>query len=280
MRACLSPVSAAHDSAALSAPPCACDPLRAEPPLRARDLCFAYRQRPVLSGANLTLGPGEVVALLGVNGAGKSTLLRLLLGLIRPSSGAVLLEGRPIQSWRPREVARRLAYVPQAHVAPFPYSVREVVLLGRLPTRGLFRAPDRADRAAADAALEHLGIAHLAARPYTEVSGGERQLALIARALAQGARLLVLDEPATGLDFGHQLRLLDRLGALAGEGYGVLMTTHHPEHALMAATRVLLMRAGRVEAEGAPREVVTPARVQALYGIEASLLAPALRCWQ
>jgi iron complex transport system ATP-binding protein len=248
--------------------------------LMAADLSFAYRSRQVLKGARLQLGPGEVISLLGANGAGKSTLLRLLLGLLRPTTGEVMLSGRPIATWRRRDVARRVAYVPQVHVVPFPYSMREVVLLGRLPIGGLFRAPDRADHEVVDAVMEHLGIVHLAERPYTEVSGGERQLALIARALAQGARLLILDEPATGLDFGHQLRLLDKLSALATEDYGVLMTTHHPEHALMASTRVLLMRDGRIEADGAPRDVVTPANVQSLYDIDARLLGPAMRCWQ
>lgn len=240
--------------------------------LRARDVHFAFRQRLVLTGANLDLHTGEVVALLGANGAGKSTLLRLLLGLLRPTSGEVRLEERALGRWNRREIARRLAYVPQVHATPFPYTVHEVVLLGRLPAGSLFRAPGREDREMADSVLERLGIAHLATRPYTEISGGERQLTLIARALAQGARLLILDEPATGLDYGHQLRLLERLGRLAGEGYGVLMTTHHPEHALIASTRVLLMRSGRIEADGTPADVVTAATIQQLYGVRVDAL--------
>lgn len=228
---------------------------------------FSWRQRRVLDGASLALNPGEVVSLLGANGAGKSTLLRLLLGLLKPAAGAVTLHGRPLGDWRQRDLARQLAYVPQVHVTPFPYTVREVALLGRLPASGLFRAPTAADHAAADAALQHLAIAHLANRSYTEISGGERQLALIARALAQGARLLVMDEPAAGLDYGHQLRLLERLAILAGEGYGILMTTHHPEHALVASHRVLLMRDGRIEADGPPDAVVTAQNIQRLYGV-------------
>lgn len=236
-------------------------------PLRARDLHFAFRQRLVLSGVNLSLATGEVVSLLGANGAGKSTLLRLLLGLLHPASGEVLLDGQTMDSWPRQQIACRLAYVPQVHVTPFPYTVREIILLGRLPAGSLFRAPSRADHEAVDEVLEHLGIAPLATRPYTEISGGERQLALIGRALAQGARLLIMDEPATGLDYGHQLRLLDRLSMLAEEGYGVLMTTHHPEHALIASTRVLLMRDGRIEADGRPEEVVTAETIHRLYGV-------------
>lgn len=248
--------------------------------LVANNLHFRYRRRNVLNGVNLSLGTGEVVSLLGVNGAGKSTLLRLLLGLIEPSAGNVELAGRCIRTWRRRALAGHLAYVPQDHVAPFPFSVRDIVQLGRLPAGGLFRLPSKSDQGAVDAALALVGIGHLASRPYTEISGGERQLALIARALAQGARLLVLDEPASGLDYGHQLRLLDRLAGLAREGYGVLMSTHHPEHALLASTRVLLMKNGRIEADGPPRQVITGEGLQSLYGLSAEQLAPALACWQ
>lgn len=240
--------------------------------LAVRNLHFSYRRRPVLRGIDFDLAPGEVISLLGANGAGKSTLLRLLLGLLPPERGTVLLENRTLTAWRRRELARHLAYVPQVHVTPFPYSVRDIVLLGRLPGGSLFRAPNAADHAAVAAVLERLGIAHLAERPYTEISGGERQLCLIGRALAQGARLLIMDEPATGLDYGHQLRLLERLGQLAGEGYGILMTTHHPEHALIASSRVLLLRDGRIAADGPPQQVVTAAAIESLYGVPVAVL--------
>lgn len=235
--------------------------------LLARELSFDYRQRPVLQGVNLHLRPGEVVALLGANGAGKSTLLRLLLGLQMPSAGEILLDERPLHQRPRRDIAQRLAYVPQAHVAPFPYRVSEVVLLGRLAASGLFAAPSAVDRRIAEAALTRLGIAHLAERPYSEISGGERQLALIARALTQEARLLILDEPATGLDYGHQMRLLSILRSLATDGYGVLMSTHHPEHALIAADRVLLLHQGRIAASGPPAETITTAAIELLYGL-------------
>lgn len=237
------------------------------PRLDACGLHFAYRGRPVLAGAGLSLGAGELVSLLGANGAGKSTLLRLLLGFVRPQRGEVRLAGRPLHAYPRRQLAQRLAYVPQLHQAPFPYSVREVVLLGRLPATGLLRPPGQADRETVEAVLERLGIAHLAGRAYTEISGGERQLALIARALAQGAKILVLDEPMSGLDYGHQMRLLERLRSLAREGYAILKTTHHPEHALLASTRVALLRGGGIEADGPPQEVVTPAAIERLYGV-------------
>ena len=235
--------------------------------LRASHLHFAYRHRLVLQGVSLTVQPGEVLALLGGNGAGKSTLLRLLLGLLRPTGGEVRLHERPLSAWPRRALARELAYVPQLHQAPFPYRVREVVLLGRLPSHGLLAAPSRADHQAADAALAELELTALAERRYTELSGGERQRVLIARALAQGARLLVFDEPSNGLDYGGQLRLLARMRRLAQAGHGVLFTTHHPDHARQAADRVALLADGRIDADGAPAEVLTEAAVARLYGL-------------
>ncbi len=236
--------------------------------LQAKGLHFAYRGRAVLQGVDLTVGEGEVVSLLGANGAGKSTLLRLMLGLLAPERGEVLWQGQSLRSWPRRMVAQALAYVPQVHVMPFPYAVREVVMLGRLPQTGLMRAPLAADHVAVEAALSRLGILHLAERPYTEISGGERQLTLIARALAQGARLLLMDEPVTGLDYGHQVRLLMLLKSLANEGYGVLKSSHHPEHVAMASSRVVLLQQGHIMADGPPEQVLTASAMRALYGID------------
>ncbi len=227
----------------------------------------AYRGRVVLDGASLALRPGEVVSLLGANGAGKSTLLRILLGLLTPSAGRVSLDGRPLAAYARRELAGKLAYVPQVHATPFPYTVRQIVSLGRLPASGLFAALSGDDRDAVEQAIARLGIEHLAARPYTEISGGERQLALIARALAQGSRLLVMDEPATGLDYGNQIALLDLLHSLAVDGYGILKTTHHPDHVLAGSDRVALLQHGRIVADGAPADVLTAARLSELYGV-------------
>jgi iron complex transport system ATP-binding protein len=235
--------------------------------LHAEGVHFAYNGRAVLRGASLTIRPGEVVSLLGSNGAGKTTLLRLLLGLARPSSGSVCLNGKPLARYGRRELALHLAYVPQTHVTPFPYKVQEVAMLGRLPYTGLTRAPSREDQRVVGATLERLGIAHLAERPYSQVSGGERQLTLIARALAQGARILVMDEPVSGLDYGNQLRFLAHLRALAADGYSVVKATHHPEHALLAATRVVLLCDGAIVRDGPAGEVVTPDAIRQLYGV-------------
>ncbi|PMR78809.1 ABC transporter ATP-binding protein [Billgrantia endophytica] len=240
--------------------------------LRASRLLFRRAQRKVLDGVDLTLAPGDILALLGANGAGKTTLLRCLLGLLRPHAGGISLDDVPLATLSRRALARRIAYVPQVHAAPFPYSVREVVGLGRLPHHGPFAAPSEADRAAVEAAIDQLGIGALAKRPYTELSGGERQLTLIARALAQGARLLIMDEPVSGLDFGHQMRLLERLERLAADGYGILKTTHHPDHALACASRVALLHEGRIEADGPPAEVLSPQAIRRLYRVDVEIL--------
>jgi len=192
--------------------------------LAARDIHFAYRGRQVLDGANLALGPGELVCLLGANGAGKSTLLRTLLGLLEPQRGEVRLDDQPLAALARRQFAQRVAYVPQVHAAPFPYRVREVALMGRLPANGLLRAPGGADRRVVDTVLERLGISHLAERPYTEVSGGERQRFTIARALATEAEILLADEPTANLDLDHALATLDLFRRLATVGKTVLLT--------------------------------------------------------
>ena len=236
--------------------------------LTVEDVHFAYRGRPVLRGVSLAIHPGEVVSLLGANGAGKTTLLRLLLGLSRPSTGRVCLNGKPLARYGRRELAHHLAYVPQTHITPFPYKVQEIVMLGRLPHTGLTHSPSRHDRDVVAEMLDRLGIAGLAERPYTEISGGERQLTLIARALAQGARILVMDEPVSGLDYGNQLRFLAHLRALAADGYSVVKATHHPEHALLAATRVALLCDGAIVRDGPACDVVTPATIRQLYGVE------------
>ena len=242
------------------------------PGLVGLDLAFQRGARAVLDGASLAIGGGEVVALLGANGSGKTTLLRLLMGFLTPARGRIFLDGDPLATLSRRAIARKIAYVAQLHAAPFPYLVRDVVALGRLPQSGWFGGASAQDRAQVDDVLDRLNIAHLAERPYTEISGGERQLALIGRALAQGVEMLIMDEPMTGLDYGAQLRLIALLRALATEGKGVVMSTHHPEHAHWACDRVALLKSGRIETEGPPGEVLTAAAIHTLYGVRVATL--------
>jgi len=235
--------------------------------LRAENLGYRLGQRLILQDISLTLNAGDNIALLGANGAGKSTLLRLLLGLLRPSSGQVQLGNQPLSALSRRAIAQQLAYVPQSHVPSFPYTAEHIVAQGRLPATGLGRAPGAADRDAVSQALAQLGIEALRERLYTELSGGERQLVLIARALVQQARIIILDEPITGLDFGHQLRLLALLQRLAEQGLCVLSSSHRPEQALAASNRVLVLHDGRLIADGAPAAVIDSDLMQRLYHV-------------
>ena len=233
--------------------------------LRATQLAVGYPGHAVGSGFELCLQPGRVMALLGPNGGGKTTLLKTLLGLLRPLGGQVELDGQPLHTLSATARARRLAYVPQSHAGAFAFSVADLVLMGRTAHGSLFAAPSAHDRAVAQAAIERLGIAHLAARPATMISGGERQLALIARALAQEAQLVVLDEPTAALDFGNQGKVMREIRRLANEGLGVLFTTHDPNHATRFADQALLIRQGRTLANGPVAEVVTQAQLERLY---------------
>ena len=249
--------------------------------LEARGLSFGYDGVPVGEGIDLDLAGGEIVCLLGPNGGGKTTLFRTLLGVLPPIAGEVRVAGQPLTRWSRRERAQLLGWVPQAHAGLFAFTVEDVVLMGRTARRGRFAAPSQRDRAASLSALERLGIGRLAGRVYTQISGGERQLTLIARALAQEAGVLILDEPTASLDFGNQLRVLSEVRRLRDAGIGILMSTHQPEHALEIADRISLLEAGRIVAQGPPRETATPERLARLYAADlaavAARLAPAGR---
>ena len=240
--------------------------------LEARELGFGYPSRRIGSGASFRLAEGEVLCLLGPNGSGKTTLFKTLLGLLPAQAGEVLLDGRPVARMSRQRLARSLAYVPQAHEAYFPFSVLETVLMGRTAHVGLFSTPGPRDADIAARALETLGIDHLADAEYTRISGGERQLTLIARALAQEPRIVVMDEPTANLDFGNQTLVLERVAALARAGIGVVMATHDPDHAFLCAHRVAMLHEGALSGLGRPEEVITPASLRELYGVDVDVV--------
>jgi len=240
--------------------------------LAARNLSFGYADRPIGQGIDLTVAAGEVLCLLGPNGSGKTTLFKTLLGLLKPQAGSVRLAERDIQTFSRRELARMLAYVPQAGGGYFPYTVLETVLMGRTARIGPFAMPSRHDRAAAEAALAALRIETLRDQVYTRLSGGQRQLVLIARALAQEPRFLIMDEPAASLDFGNQVLVLSRIRMLAERGIGIVLSTHDPDHAFTCADRVALLHGGRLLACGPAQAVVTAANLRHLYGAEVAVV--------
>lgn len=248
----------------------------APPLLEARSLAIGHAGVALGAPFALSVQPGEVLCLLGPNGCGKTTLFRTLLGLLPAVRGEVDLQGTPLRAHDRAARARRMGYVPQAAPLPFAWRVREVVAMGRAAHLGLLAAPGCADEAIADDCLRELGLQALADRTVTTLSGGERQLVLIARALAQQAQLLVMDEPTASLDFGNQLRILDTVRRLADRGIGVLLSTHQPQHALQVADRIALMSTGSLQALGPARQVATPERLATLYGVDAARVAAAL----
>jgi iron complex transport system ATP-binding protein len=235
--------------------------------LAATDLAFGYRDREVGRGLGLALAPGEVLCVLGPNGAGKTTLFRTLLGLLPVRGGQVTLNGRALEALSRDEIARNIAYVPQASPIPFDFTVREVVEMGRTAHLGALAQPGRRDREIAAAALDRLGIAAIAGRTLGSVSGGERQLALIARALATGARSIVMDEPTASLDLGNQSRVLGEIRRLRAADIAILLCSHDPDHAFRVADRALLLEKGKVLAQGNVGEILVAENLSKLYGV-------------
>lgn len=235
--------------------------------IETRALATGYPNHPVGRDISLTIAGGKVTALLGPNGCGKTTLFRTLLGLLKPQGGRVLIGGDDLAELPRGEIAKRAAYVPQVVEGYFPFTVLDVVLMGRAPHLGMFSAPGAEDRRIAEGALDELRIAHLSGRPFTAISGGQRQLALIARALAQQAPVIFMDEPTASLDFANQFHVLDCVRRLAGAGRTIVVSSHHPDHALRFADRAVLMKDGGILADGPTVEVLTGTALSDVYGM-------------
>ena len=236
--------------------------------LEAHNLQFSYGDRPVLRGVSVRLAAGEVVALIGPNGSGKSTLLRVLLGQLCAAAGEVLWDGRNVRAWPRRELARRVAYLPQSPTAEPEQTVLDVLRNGRAPYWGAFGVESARDVAVVDQVARQLGLHDFLRRPIGELSGGQRQSVFVGRCLVQEPAALLLDEPNTFLDLRHQVELVRLLKNLAkARGLGILMASHDLNLAAMVAHRLVLLDEGVVAMEGGPFAVLEPSLVSRVYGI-------------
>lgn len=241
-----------------------------------KDLSFSYGKKQILFNMDFHADDGDLTAVLGPNGAGKSTFFRSILGFLKPSSGNILLNGKDITSLSRSDIAKEIAYIPQTISTVFNYSVLDTVLMGITHTLKAFRSPDASQKARALEILDQLGIAHLAYSGCGNISGGERQLVLLARALIQDARILLMDEPTANLDYGNQYKVMQRISGLAEQGYTVIFSTHDPNQALLHSNRIFVMKKGRSVINGSPSEVLTEKNLSELYGIGVTLTDVAL----
>ena len=240
--------------------------------IRVEDLVCGYHPgKPVIGPLSFEIKKGDIACLIGPNGIGKTTLFKTILGLLKPMGGAIHVNGRNYRDYSAKDFARTVAYVPQGHIPPFPYSVRDVVVMGCNPNMHELSSPGKEEYALADEMRELMNILHLADRDYTEVSGGERQMVMIARALAQKTRLLIMDEPTTHLDYGNETLVLSQVRKLAGLGYTIVMITHAPSHAFLFANQVLAVGKNGFFAQGDPALVLTEDNLRTLYGVDIQL---------
>jgi iron complex transport system ATP-binding protein len=239
--------------------------------IKVHDAAFDYGERNIFNGLTFEVEKGDILCILGSNGCGKTTLLRCLRGFLKLKNGSCYLDGRDILSLKTTELAREIGFVFQEHTAPFPYSVIEVVKMGRAPHLGMFSSPTRHDTEIAEKALETVGISHLSDRKYTQISGGERQLAVIARTLAQGPDVILMDEPTSALDFKNQALVLRMINKLAKQGITIILSTHFPNHALLYTCKVAMMNHGDFIAFGPANEVITEGNLKNTYGIDVKI---------
>ncbi|MGC7590844.1 ABC transporter ATP-binding protein [Bisgaard Taxon 46] len=244
--------------------------------IQLNNLSIGYKKTVLASEINLQLEANQIICLLGANGCGKTTLLKTILGLLPALSGEILLQNRPHFEWTQKQLAQFIGYVPQVHHL-FHFTVQEVVLMGRTAHLSWYSAPKKSDIEIAEQCLDTLGIAHLSQRFYHQISGGERQLVLIARALAQQPSFLIMDEPTSNLDFGNQLRVLEKIAQLKQRGLSILMTTHQPEHSMQIADRAILFHQGKIIANGEPKHTLTTKNLATIYQLDEQLLRKNLR---
>lgn len=240
--------------------------------ITAENLCFSYGTHEVLRDVCFHAADGRLLAVLGPNGVGKTTLFRCILGLQKRYAGTITVDGRDAGRLSARELAHSIAYIPQLRTLTFGYSVIDMVLMGTSHAISAIAVPKKKEQAIAEAALDRVGMLPLAEKDFSHLSGGEQQLVLIARALAQQTRILLMDEPTAALDYGNQMRILQAVRALSRQGYTVILSTHNPQHALWFADEALALSAGTVAAFGPPRTVLTAALIEELYRLRVELI--------
>lgn len=237
-----------------------------------KDIVCGYGSRKVVNGISITVESGEILCLLGPNGVGKTTLFKSLLGFLKIKSGQVLIDDEDISSWSRKKLAKAVGYVPQAHNSSFEFNVLDVVVMGRAAYIGTMSSPSKEDVKIAEDALKALGIYFLKDRIYTEISGGERQMVLLARALTQQPKILIMDEPTSNLDYGNQVRLLQQVNELAKKGLAIIMTTHSPDHAFLCSSKVALLQRNNKFKVGSVNEIVTETNLKEAYGVNVSIV--------
>ena len=241
--------------------------------LEVRDAHVGYEAgKAIQRFVNFTVESGEVCCVLGPNGCGKSTMFKSVLGLIPLLSGKTTVDGDDISKWSASRLADTMAYVSQSHTPPFPYQVKDVVLLGRINKVGYLGQPTANDYHIVENAMIDMGIYDLRDEVYTDISGGELQLVMIARALAQQPQMLVLDEPTAALDYGNVVRVIDKVRELAKKGFAVIMTTHSPDHAFMCNSNVLLLQKDNPMKFGRAVDIITERNMKQAYGVNVKIV--------
>lgn len=236
--------------------------------LEVSDLNFSYGKKQILFDVSFRVKDGRLLCLLGPNGVGKSTLFKTILKILPEYTGNIYLDGIDTRELAPLEMAKYVAYIPQSNAPTFNYSVFDMVLMGTTAQLSSLAVPGKRQRELVEQTLEHLGISYLRDQGFSRISGGERQLALIARALVQEAKVLIMDEPTANLDYGNQIRVLEQVRRLAEEGYTIIQATHQPEQAFLFSDEVLAMKSGRVLAFGPPNEIINSEFIHELYNVQ------------
>lgn len=241
--------------------------------LQVENLKFAYPgQKKLFEHINLSVGKGQIFSILGANGAGKSTLLSCIANLLTPAEGTVKLNGKPADSLPLPEIAKVIGYVPQNHNPAYGYLVKDYAVMGRAPYLGTFQQPGKKEYDKVYEVLEEFDILHLAEKPYTELSGGERQKVSIARAVIQEPQLIMLDEPANHLDYGNQLRMIKQIKKLADKGFAVIITSHMPDHVLLLGGNAGILHNDGTLTSGRAEEMITEESMRELYQIDVRLV--------